>query len=400
MATHNNDYRHVSLPVAPSSQSMTEPPQDQAQDASVSAHNPRQFQTKIVDPEGDLILIVDDPDQDVLIYIRVSSKILTLASDVFAAMLGPVWSVTQDSGVTISQAPREVIVKDDNAAGMLWICEVLHYRNNSNDFGTALLESIAVISDKYNFSRALAPTLKMGLKLHRITLYAMSDVQLAQVVFVAEIISDTDLFWESSMLAVYGRPSRSARSVSLVRTEIYRKNYCESLPSTYVTSRSLNLSTTDALMSRREARIAELNESLEQLVTPLIADVTRDPHTLAHLAKGLKDIGLWPLSTACQKMSIIAIMNRLHRYRESQGECQATNCQCVRKGVQAKIDALRTRFENEMRGLCLKCHREGKIYHYTGNCTACDPLYCGRAETEARNFPIHNFVPWTSRLWG
>lgn len=108
------------------------------------------------DPEGDLVLSIGSKEQQ---PIRVSSKVLKLASPVFAALLSPrfaegcVLPEADTSKSTISTIP----FPEDDCVAMVWIFHALHHNQDpiTGRLAFSLFKAIAVLCDKYDLSRAL-----------------------------------------------------------------------------------------------------------------------------------------------------------------------------------------------------------------------------------------------------
>lgn len=110
----------------------------------------------ILDNEGDIMLIVGSSDP---CHIRVSSKILSLASDVFKAMFSP--HFREGSSLRcVENTTAELIVialPEDDATAMLSLCQLLHYQIDMVDpypDATDLL-ALATICDKYDCAHAI-----------------------------------------------------------------------------------------------------------------------------------------------------------------------------------------------------------------------------------------------------
>ncbi|KAI9871679.1 MAG: hypothetical protein M1830_002623 [Pleopsidium flavum] len=104
----------------------------------------------VIDPDGDIIFVLEETE------LRVSSKVLSVASAVFKAMFGP--HFLEGSDLT-SMSARRISLPDDNAEAMTTLCNILHHRNNKIDQEPApsALEQLAVLCDKYDCSKALVP---------------------------------------------------------------------------------------------------------------------------------------------------------------------------------------------------------------------------------------------------
>ena len=93
------------------------------------------------DSAGDLMLLVG-PDKEL---IRTSSKVLSLASPVFASMLGTHFAEGQsllEKGSLENSAvsPTEVTLPDDDPEAMILFCDTIHYKKHATpDIALSLL---------------------------------------------------------------------------------------------------------------------------------------------------------------------------------------------------------------------------------------------------------------------
>ena len=102
-----------------------------------------------IDPEGDVYLVFPKKE------LRVSSKVLSVASTVFKALLGPKFSEGQ---ALSSQLPGRVALPDDDTEAMEAICNVLHHRYYFSipDPKARFMVEVAVASDKYDCTKAVS----------------------------------------------------------------------------------------------------------------------------------------------------------------------------------------------------------------------------------------------------
>ena len=109
--------------------------------------------TIAIDPEGDVVLLVGDTMAKARLL--VSSKVLRLASSVFAAMLGPHF-LEGDS--LVSGRGCEIELPEDDPDAMTLICNCIHFRGNAVPSKVAFttLKAFAILSDRYDFTKALS----------------------------------------------------------------------------------------------------------------------------------------------------------------------------------------------------------------------------------------------------
>ena len=102
-------------------------------------------QSNDVDPEGDITLVVGDQQ------IRASSKVLALASPVFATMLGPYFAEGQAKNPSIT-------LPEDDVEAMTWLCKALHFKLTANErlISFGLGRKLATLCDKYDTSVAIS----------------------------------------------------------------------------------------------------------------------------------------------------------------------------------------------------------------------------------------------------
>ena len=101
-------------------------------------------------PTGDMVLVVGEKETQ----LRVHSLCMRTASTVFDAMFGPhFWEGQPSNGAS----PKEITMPDDDAKAMIFICNIIHHRNDilPDVLQPAELADIAVAADKYDCLRAL-----------------------------------------------------------------------------------------------------------------------------------------------------------------------------------------------------------------------------------------------------
>ncbi|MCJ1426102.1 hypothetical protein MMC29_004004 [Sticta canariensis] len=152
------------------------------------------------DPNGDVILLVGTEDPQ---SIRASSKILSLASPVFAAMLGP--NFLEGSKLSTVQ-PYQLHLPEDDADAIVWLCLVLHYRREIDDrISFSLLEKLAFVCDKYDCARALSSWSKEWL-----LRFPPGQPNSEKVLYISYLFGAHESFWISSKgFLTDGLPSNS-----------------------------------------------------------------------------------------------------------------------------------------------------------------------------------------------
>ena len=109
-------------------------------------------------PTGDIILVVGAVED----RLRVHSLCMRTASTVFDAMFGPHFLEGQPS---TDSAPKEILMPDDNTNAMVFICNVIHHRNDMlpDVLQPADLADIASAADKYDCLLTLKYTISQWL---------------------------------------------------------------------------------------------------------------------------------------------------------------------------------------------------------------------------------------------
>lgn len=104
-------------------------------------------------------MLLVGPDKEL---IRASSKVLSLASPVFARMLGPHFaegqSLLEKGSLGCSEvSPTEITLPDDDPEAMILFCDTIHFKKHATpDIAFPLLAKMASLSDKYDSSLALS----------------------------------------------------------------------------------------------------------------------------------------------------------------------------------------------------------------------------------------------------
>lgn len=106
------------------------------------------------DPEGDVTVSVG-PNSESAISFRVSSKVLSLASPVFARMFNSNFS---EGSALLANRPCLVTLPDDNAEAALWFFRAIHFQEDAAEIVSfTMFVELAIFCDKYDCSKALSP---------------------------------------------------------------------------------------------------------------------------------------------------------------------------------------------------------------------------------------------------
>lgn len=113
----------------------------------------------ITTTDGDILLVIGET------RLRVSSVILSSASPVFKAMLGP--KFLEGQGDRSAQDPKEIALYDDDVAAMVRLCRLLHHQEDmptapqdkaSLAAGAEQLLALTILADKYGCIGSIRPS--------------------------------------------------------------------------------------------------------------------------------------------------------------------------------------------------------------------------------------------------
>lgn len=339
---------------------------------------PAELQQIDADPNGDIMFLVGTPDSGV-VSMRVCSKVLSLASSAFAAMFSPRWSEGKEDS-SLFGVPREIALPDEDTEAMTWICRALHFhKDTSEDVDLQLLEDVALISDKYDLAFALKPWVDLRLQSFRhTTLYSMDERDLSMMMYVASVFGNHDVFWMSSLKLLYACPSNFSKveaGVDPTITYLDDKTFGMFFQYNFAAPWYADLlikAMIESVVLERESTIADLQQTLETMISPLLAD-GGDPFTVTHHLQQIQAIDLWPGSKAFSATTIKVVLDKLRHYQA----CDRVHCGCSKASLMARVKSLVGRVRVKQQGLCLSCHKIGKVSREKGNCMASQATFCG-----------------------
>ena len=153
-----------------------------------------------VDPDGDVYLVLPGKEM------RVSSKVLSVASTVFKALLSPKFLEGQ---ALSSQLPGRVALPDDDAEAMLVICKVLHhcYHFSIPNPKLEFMVKVAIASDKYDCTAAMSQW--SSVQLRGLIRRATSSTNQGKLLLTSYVLQDYQGFMQITKLMCYS-PSESS----------------------------------------------------------------------------------------------------------------------------------------------------------------------------------------------
>ena len=174
---------------------MADTPLTAMQDAKIDA-----------DPAGDLVLVVGSGDDQRLI--RASSKVLSLASPVLAAMFSP--SRFSEGTALSSSNPPKIYLPEDDPESVTMFCQIVHFREYHGQQPAPSFDQLvnmAVFCDKYDAGTALNPWSEVWLQ-------PQSGIKVPggyqNVLALAYLLNNQEGFWTSSRsMMQYDKADRS-----------------------------------------------------------------------------------------------------------------------------------------------------------------------------------------------
>ena len=124
-----------------------------------------QTEQVVLDRHADVCLVTTARDGHAVEFLA-SSKSLTLASEVFAALLGPYFREGQSLAEALPGSPTRIPLPDDKPDGMRILLEVLHHRPTPKRLSFDELAGLARVVDKYRCEHIFGIASTFGLRQH------------------------------------------------------------------------------------------------------------------------------------------------------------------------------------------------------------------------------------------
>lgn len=324
------------------------------------------------DQAGDLLLELETDTDGRLTQssVRVSSKVLSLASPVLAAMLNPKFAEGQALLNATSPDTPSISLPDDDSEAVVWLCKALHFTKDLKvDINFSLLRKLAILCDKYDLVDALNPWSHAWLQEWPGSTHGVDSH--AEMLWISYALGNEEYFW---------RNSRSL--MQLYTTEDLAAFQNESLTA-MLPDRLL-----DCIKMEREAALLELQKTFEDIMAPLLKhecnaarDHNRDINYRAcdHLTKvgfyfaHLSKSGLWPITKKLQKTSFITISAKLSKLKEywdgnvTRGS-YSEHCSSPKIDIKRLTERAAELATERLKGLCLNCVKHGRYTRENPNC--------------------------------
>ncbi|MCJ1371395.1 hypothetical protein MMC20_002610 [Loxospora ochrophaea] len=211
----------------------------------------QQVQHAVMDPEGDVILELHDRT------LLVSSKIISLASPVFKAMLGPSFTEGRPdaSGRSTLKLPKD----DPEAIHALFSMLHLQYQLSEADFNYKFLENLTVVADKYDCAKAVrALSTLFTQKLFELE-KTWQSLDFGRLLCPAYVFDDPSLFRDVTRMLVYESADSNGIEFNASRYGM-SEEMAELIPSEIL-----------AKLGYAERRMkTSLQADLEDLISPLL----------------------------------------------------------------------------------------------------------------------------------
>ncbi|RDI88453.1 hypothetical protein Vi05172_g945 [Venturia inaequalis] len=311
-----------------------------------------------VDEDGDLVLLVGPVDAQARIL--VSSKVLTVASKVFKAMLSRSFNEGRQLAENSAVDQRyELPLPDDDATAMSILCKIFHMRHEDvprpGKIQDSVLYNVAVLSEKYDCVAAIKPVSAAWL-FARCESTAHND---GTLLLVAMLLDEPEAFKKVSKHIVM--------SFGLSFTEVAGMEELKDRVAGRISHKVIELleqarEQSHMLMSQIITReIENMSNDLDFLEDEEgweDGDYTKhDAIRVARFVGNLRLAKLWPRdgSATSATRSIQGAVSELLKFRdfapiETKGKCRA-----CKKTLKSIVVNIANEIRREVKGICLDC---------------------------------------------
>jgi hypothetical protein len=210
-----------------------------------------------IDPDGDVIL--EFTRSDGTTHLLVSSRVLSLASPVFARMFRSQFKEGLTRNQSSSGSLPIIPLPEDNEEAFKIICMAFHHRHTnqtSECLSAECLTNIATISDKWDFTTAMAHSAEFWLQ--RVNTSLSED--LIQYLLVAYILDAPHAFARLSWLVILNQAGPYSDQTGLSENYITLK----SILGIFSTSQSLRMKHELTISSGAEGEESKCRNGLDQ----------------------------------------------------------------------------------------------------------------------------------------
>lgn len=300
--------------------------------------------TKVdADPAGDLVLVIGSGDNQR--SIRASSKVLSLASPVLAAMFSPRRFL---EGTSLSSSnPPEIYLPEDDPEAVTMFCHIVHFREYHGKQPAPSfnqLRDMAFFCDKYDAGLAFNPWSELWLHAR---LDSETPGGYGTLLALAYAFDNQENFWTTSRNMIqYDTVERSRDTIDELFTLLPQGLYA-------------------SIDQDRKSGLLDLSSTVEHIMARFFQDSPRKllPETIqfraGYVFKELYRLNIWPISTRVESSNLDRIQRAITNFNEQENAAFKQELITV---VDRAVDA--------QKGLCLWCVRKGNIHSHQGNCHA------------------------------
>ncbi|KAF2135471.1 uncharacterized protein K452DRAFT_239296 [Aplosporella prunicola CBS 121167] len=303
--------------------------------------------TVIIDPHGDLILQVEDE------CISVSSKVLSLVSPVFEAMMKPNFK----EGIelqTVKSTQSTISLHEDDIEALIIFCKVIHHRAHEIPQvpSPSCLEKLAYICDKYQCTGSMRA---YG------TLWLQRNFQ--------EIPSE-----DLNRLLLFAYVLDLSKSFSVISAEVLsrQKGPFDTLPA--LSNHQLVRHDLLEPFNVEKLRLSlTLHRAIMQPISNLVGiDCEKTMSTIGRYQCSLKKNGVYPYDDNFEKQSFRNIADKVSSISEIYiDSCTSWKCQCQelkRSGLSVRLRQEIQRWKMSRQGVCLDCVKTARRSIVEGKC--------------------------------
>lgn len=335
------------------------------------------LKSQIIDPNGDVVLVLEATE------LQVSSKVLSLASQVFKAMFGPYFA---EGHAISSNRPCRINLAEDDPNSMTTLCNILHHRTQSvpRKPGLLFIERLVVLIDKYNCSDSLKAWTQLWLMV--LQTEAEDPSAVGRLLYPAFICDDAHAFQKitkAMVMDVGSKTTSPPRAQYQIDSEIQALLPDGLLSKLMRFTRVLELANYRAITAQLQVAEQEVKSRLRLDLERIISTMmSRPPYESTFVERvncnaykkymsscdcknilmyleWLQDLKLWPLETAFGASTITTLCETLSEYDDDLTNSHLWACDACRLNVGAAITSATKTALGSFHGLCLDCVKHG-----------------------------------------
>ncbi|MCJ1345454.1 hypothetical protein MMC31_003661 [Peltigera leucophlebia] len=349
------------------------------------------------DPIGDVILLLGNGS----VGVRASSRVLSLASPVFAAMLGNRWLGDKSLSTT---EPATIPLPDDHIGAITRLCRVLHYQCDMDepiDFNS--FENLALLCHKYDFGRAILPWTNVWIERFRSSRHCgPGSHHSLRFLYISYAFGNHEAFYKCYADYLVKADRDDIVDKRLNHGGPIDKDGCCPWCRGPRLSAELEKLTRDlgtallpdgllaAIEDHRKEELSLLHESIERI---LAEQMDEYPYGLDVCGPQCRHYGseigfvfgdlvsrrLWPKDQCLREHTLYSATRELLDFEDFFPQ----HCECRPSSLMVNFNYAAVS-PKESRGLCLACVKRGKYSKKLGNCRASSAIECQRLRSLKR----------------